>query len=350
MKKYDLKKLVAMKNALIPAFARIGHGEKRFLAYCIAQLDPTKEKNLGLISFGAAHYADTFKLHLQHVYVELKEKSEELNRKSFVRYEHDGVAGDVWVVGWKYFDREGRIEIQLNERLAPLLLDLKNQYIQYALAHAKDFTNRGWSLYVVLKQWQKAGEKEFDLDTLKAALGLGGKFKRWYEFSREVVKPAVENINVVSDIEVSWEKVKKGRTVVGVSFVVSLKDPPRGGKLAHRDDDKTIDGHAATEKTDALLKALKAAGVHPKSAKRCVRDAIAAGMVEKILEKLQGFVADASSKRNSNAYLLGTLNKVNDVTERPRRPAAKQAAVREKCQRRVEFLREQIPLILDEGD
>jgi len=303
MKKSDSKKLVAMKNALIPAFACMGHGEKRFLAYCIAQIDSTREKNIGLISFSAARYADTFKLPIRNVYVELKDKSLALNRRPFERREPDGVAGSVWITDWKYFDGEGRIEIQLNECLAPLLLDLKNQYIQYALASAKRFTNRGWSLYVVLKQWQNAGRKELDLNTLRAALGLSGRFKRWYEFAREVIRPAVENINAVSDIEVSWEKVKKGRTVVGVSFSISRN--PRDREHPRPVDGETIPGHEETAKTGGLVKTLTAGAVHPKSARRC---------------------------------------------ERRRRTAAEKAAAREKHAQRLDFLRQQVSLIVDKGD
>lgn len=220
----DHKKLVALENSLIPAFAHIGHGEKRFLAYCIAQLDATREKAIGRIQFRATDYAKIFAMPLSNVYDEIREKADALNSRSFRRYENGIHKTDAWVFWSEYREFTGEIEVQLNERLTPLLLDLKEkQYIQFALSNAKDFSNVGWSLYVILKQWLKAGHQDFELDELKALIGVSGKYKRWAEFSRQIIVPAVENITDVSDLKASYVKMRRGRSVVGLSFTISRK-------------------------------------------------------------------------------------------------------------------------------
>lgn len=271
----DHKKLVALENSLIPAFARIGHGEKRFLAYCIAQLDATREKAIGRIQFRAADYAKIFAMPLSNVYDEIRDKADALNSRSFRRYENGVHKTDAWVFWSEYKEFTGEIEVQLNERLTPLLLDLKEkQYIQFALSNAKDFSNLGWSLYVILKQWLKAGHQEFSLDELKALMGISGKYKRWAEFSRQVMIPAVDNINDVSDLKVSYVKKRGGRPVVGLSFTISRKklDAPRAD----------IDVESPEKQIYAIL---TMGGLHSKTIAELIETAQQHGRTNDLLKK-----------------------------------------------------------------
>ena len=51
-----------------------------------------------------------------------------------------------------------------------------------------------------------------------------GQYIRIYDFERFVLKPSMEEINELTDINVSYEKVKKGRKVVGIEYTISSKD------------------------------------------------------------------------------------------------------------------------------
>jgi len=287
----DHKKLVAMENGLIPAFARIGKTEKRFLAYCIAQLNPMEETKLGMIEFRVQDFADVFDLPLTYVYETIRNTADTLNSRSFRRYENGVHKSDTWVWWSEYNEENGSIKIRLNERLAPLLLDLKEkQFIQFALRKSKDFTNRGWSLYVILKQWRKAGAQEFELDELKALMDMTGKYKKWYEFSRQVIEPAVGNINDVSDIRVGYEKIKKGRTIIGLAF--TIKAAPNG--------DVVVDQASPKEE---LCAALIRAGLNPKTAKEYTERAYQGDKVQWLLDRIGSFVEKSQGKTTPKSYL-----------------------------------------------
>ncbi len=288
-----------MENSLIPAFAHIGHGEKRFLAYCIAQLDAKRETAIGRIRFRATDYAKIFQLPLSNVYDEIREKSSALNFQPFRRYEDGKHKTDAWIYWSEYKEFEGEIEVQLNERLTPLLLDLKDkQYIQFALHKAKDFTNKGWSLYVILKQWVKKGSQEFELEDLKFLMGISGKYKKWYEFSRQVIIPATENINKVSDLTIEHSTIKRGRRVIGLYFSITRK---KAG------DEDVIDIQPQREK---LYLALLNAGLSPKTAKNYSLKAEEHNKTKIILDKLPGMIKRASKQppQNQKKYLQGAIS------------------------------------------
>jgi len=58
------------------------------------------------------------------------------------------------------------------------------------------------------------------LETWKKLIGVepGGTYEIFKNLNRKIIKPAVEEINTVSDIHVAVEYVKEGRKVVGLKF------------------------------------------------------------------------------------------------------------------------------------
>lgn len=61
------------------------------------------------------------------------------------------------------------------------------------------------------------------LEIWKKLIGVeaGGTYEVFKNLNRKIIKPAIEEINSVSDIQVTVEYVKEGRKVVGLMFVIS---------------------------------------------------------------------------------------------------------------------------------
>jgi plasmid replication initiation protein len=64
------------------------------------------------------------------------------------------------------------------------------------------------------------------LETWKKLIGVesGGTYENFKNLNRKIIKPAVEEINLVSDIYVIVEYIKEGRKVVGLRFDISDND------------------------------------------------------------------------------------------------------------------------------
>lgn len=65
---------------------------------------------------------------------------------------------------------------------------------------------------------------ELSLDDLKTRLGATNKsYKDWFTFKQRVLEPAIEEINFLTDVLISYETVKRSRWVVAVKFFVVSK-------------------------------------------------------------------------------------------------------------------------------
>ena len=61
---------------------------------------------------------------------------------------------------------------------------------------------------------------------LRALLATKDAHPRFADFRRKVLDKAVSEINSKTDLEVSWEPVKKGRSVAGIKFFIKTSSQP----------------------------------------------------------------------------------------------------------------------------
>jgi plasmid replication initiation protein len=278
------KNLVAKKNVLVPEFVKLGHQEKRFLAYCISELNPKKETTLGRFSVNIGDIAEVFDLPRSSTYPRIREAATSINNKPIFRKEGKTHKMDFWFSWLDWEEESGEVVIQFNERLVPLLLDLQREYIQYPLSMVSDFSNKAWSLYEILKQWLTVRKKYFALDELKDALGVIGKYPRWASFKRYCLTSAIDEINKKSDIQVSYTLVKKSRKVVGLTFFIN--------ETASDDVIEDIENPLTT--LEKLL--TDDANIHEATASKFLKDAQKKDKVERLIQRIPKMIVLAKDK------------------------------------------------------
>lgn len=80
-------------------------------------------------------------------------------------------------------------------------------------------------LYEMFKSFQKLTSCSFKIEDLKQNLQCEN-YQRYPDFKRKVIVPAVEEINTVTDISVSFVEIKEGRKVVKLKFFLSKAENP----------------------------------------------------------------------------------------------------------------------------
>lgn len=75
-------------------------------------------------------------------------------------------------------------------------------------------------LYAALADKKHMGQRhwEYPLGELQALFNLQGKYQKWYDFSRYVLSPALEEINDFGTVDVTATPQKAGRSVRSVRF------------------------------------------------------------------------------------------------------------------------------------
>jgi plasmid replication initiation protein len=73
-------------------------------------------------------------------------------------------------------------------------------------------------LYELLVQWRELGEREVQIAWLKEQFQVPNNYSRMYDFKKNVIDIAVDQINTYSDLTVSYTQRKAGRQVVALQF------------------------------------------------------------------------------------------------------------------------------------
>lgn len=140
--------------------------------------------------------------------------------------------GSETTVGWlakaTTNKRSGVAKIKLDEDLVPYLFDLGQKFTQYqlynVLAMKSAFSMR---LYELLKSYEFQKVKTFGIEELKQLLMVEDvkSYSRFPDFRRKVLEVAQREINELTDINIEFEPITKGRKVVKVTFRITTKNP-----------------------------------------------------------------------------------------------------------------------------
>lgn len=133
-----------------------------------------------------------------------------------------------------YLKGKGTIELEVSERMRPYLIDLKSNFTSYRLHAAFSLSSKfAKRVYQLVSQWKDIGEtKTYTLDEFKLMLGLKdpkGKTPEQYTqvsaLQKYVLDVAVNQINEHTDLRITYELIKKGRSYQSVKFFVNPQEP-----------------------------------------------------------------------------------------------------------------------------
>ncbi|MCW8577018.1 replication initiation protein, partial [Acinetobacter baumannii] len=133
-----------------------------------------------------------------------------------------------WVIRAIY--ENGAISICFPDEVLLMLkeFDKLNPYTKYkkdiVLSLKKDYS---FDLYHLAKKHQSMGQFEMSLEHIKNELGLPPSYDKLCNLKDRVIKPSLDEITANTDINLTYENVKKGRSVVGFKFTVKEKPKPK---------------------------------------------------------------------------------------------------------------------------
>jgi len=139
---------------------------------------------------------------------------------------------DIILLTWiskVYIRRGSTIEIRLNPEIAPFLFDLKENFTAYGLLNILAMKSQySIRIYELLHSHAFKGGIILGLDYMKQMLMVDNKktYQRFPDFRRRALDPAMEEINMYTDLQVSYEPITKGqRKVEKIKFLISKKSP-----------------------------------------------------------------------------------------------------------------------------
>ena len=123
-----------------------------------------------------------------------------------------------------YFKKEGRFYIEFHDELIPYISELHDNYTKYQLVNIGAFSStHSIRLYELCSQYRDTGWRQTSVDELKDWLQVSDKYDRYNNFNQRVLTPAIDEINAKSDLLVSVEPIKRGRSIVSLKFTIKSK-------------------------------------------------------------------------------------------------------------------------------
>ena len=212
---------VVMQNNISECFKSMSIDEKRLLILSspLARTQGITEKDA--IFIRVDEFAKECGIKTQSAYVQLEMASKSLIKRYFSY--HNGKGKKVlsnWVIDCTY---ESGIAIRFPEIVLLMLthFDKLNPYTKYkkdiVLKLKKDYS---FDIYHLAKKHQAMGQFEMSLEHLKQELGLPDSYQDLSNLKKRVIAPSLNEITANTDIDLSYENVKQGRSVVGFKFTV----------------------------------------------------------------------------------------------------------------------------------
>lgn len=129
-----------------------------------------------------------------------------------------------WVQKARINKGSGKITVRLDEDMHKYVIGLFSNFTQYELISTLPMKSAySFRIYELLKSYAFAKSHTFDIDDLKRMIAAE-HFTNFKDFRRRVLEYAVKEINMYTDIEISWEPIKNGKKVIQVRFDIEQRD------------------------------------------------------------------------------------------------------------------------------
>lgn len=219
-------KVVKANEIIQRARVDLGIMELKTFAYILSKVKPTDKKDQAYI-FNIQEYCKVCGIDETSGanYINVKKALKTLRDKSFWLIDEDGRETTVgWLSKAQIDKRSGKATVKLDEDLQKYVVGWFEKYTQYSLCQVLPMQSQySFLLFEQLKSYANLKQHTFDIDDLKSKIG-GTNYANFKDFRKRVLDTATKEINLYTDLEISWEPINKGRKVVQIKFYINERD------------------------------------------------------------------------------------------------------------------------------
>ena len=212
---------VAKSNNLIDASYKLNVQAQKLVLACLGKIDsrpdatPQKE-----VTLTASEFSELMGIDIKNAHRELYKAADALFKSSIILHEGDDEIELYWIQEKaKKLKGEGAIRIVWSDRILRYICQLKSRFTTYKLRNIASLqSGHSIRLYELLMKFNATGERVIYLEDFKSALGISDKYSEFKVLNRDVIKPAIDELNQRSDLIIKFDTIKKGRTVAALVF------------------------------------------------------------------------------------------------------------------------------------
>ena len=232
IKKHYPKDWIVLQNRVVECYRSMSLDEKRLFIMATPLARTTKISSNDPIFISSSDFSKECGINLSTAYTALESATDRLFTRFFGYTNTEGNRVRIrWLNKVIYLKNQGGTELYFTDEVLLLLreFDALNPYTKYkkevVLRLKKDYS---LDLYHLAKKHQTMGGFQISLDELLEQMGLPESYRtRMNNLKSRVIDPSLDEITANTDIDLSYENVKRGRSVVGFKFTVKEKPKPK---------------------------------------------------------------------------------------------------------------------------
>jgi len=276
------KRKVVEHNSLITSIAKMDKTPLKMFELAVSLIDTENPPKDQTVYLSKRELFAFFKVDDNDKHSRFKEAIEKMQKQAFfqIKKEQDKGFKFVSIVPIPYVewtDYHDEVLIRFSPEIMPYLINLKTNFTQHALSEISELNSK---YAVILYRWLsmnynqyehysfKGGRREEQIEgyrnpeigikELREMTDTVTEYKRFTHFETRVLKEPLEEITNHTSFNVTYEKVKKGRSIDSIVFHINKKNVADDTNYKI-DDPDYIDGKIRQEESekDLVYEAMK---------------------------------------------------------------------------------------------
>lgn len=241
------KRKVVEHNSLITSIAKMDKTPLKMFELAVSLIDTDNPPKDQTVYLSKKELFAFFKVNDNDKHSRFKEAIQKMQKQAYFEilekttngFEFESIVPIPYV---KWTDYHDEVTIQFSDKIMPYLINLKSNFTQHALSDISELNSK---YAIILYRWLsmnfnqyehysfKGGRREEQIDSyrnpeismqeLRIMTDTVNEYQRFTNFSKKVLDLPLEEITSHTSFNVTYDKVKKGRSIDSIVFHISKK-------------------------------------------------------------------------------------------------------------------------------
>lgn len=270
------KRKVVEHNALIQSVAKMQKTALKMFELAVSCIDTENLPENNTVYLSKKELFSFFEVSSSSKHSQFKEAIEFMQKQAYFKIKSNKALGieyesivPIPYVKWNDYNDE--VTIQFSEHIMPYLINLKSEFTQYKISELQKLNSK---YSIILYRWlsmnynqyehysNKGGRRAEQVEAyrnpsitvkeLREITDTVNEYKHFPHFENWILKKPLEEINAHTSFNVSYEKIKKGRSIDSIVFHIEKKRKADDNSYK-LEDQAYIEGKKAKEETEKDL-------------------------------------------------------------------------------------------------
>ena len=270
------KRKVVEHNSLITSIAKMDKTPLKMFELAVSCINTEEPPKDNAVYLSKEELFSFFKVSDNDKHSRFKQAVAKMQEQAFFEIKEEKNKGfkfrrilPIPTVEWTDYD--DKVMIRFNQDIIPYLIELKQNFTKYALSEIMELNSK---YSIILYKWlsmqynqyehysNKGGRRAEQVESyrnpsisvkeLRTITDTVNEYKEFWNFENRVLKKGIEEINAHTSFNVSYEKIKKGRSIDSIVFHIEKKRTADDNSYK-LEDQAYIEGKKAKEETEKDL-------------------------------------------------------------------------------------------------